>query len=558
MKNNIFGIVTILCIGFLSSCTKGLLDKEPLDKYSDATVWNDPNLAEAFINDQYKVLPNLQWYDKVRGITLSSISDETIHEYGYDGINDFNKGSLSPSIMTGFDTWQFDYGFIGNLNFALEKIDEVPAKTDSETDLIKRLSGEIYFLRAYCYADLLKRYGGVPLISKTFELTSDFNVQRSTYDECVTFVVTDLDMAASLLPETYTDKSLGRATKGAAMALKARVLLYAASPLWNANNNISKWQAAATAAKAVIDMPIYKLYDGLKYEKIFTENWNSEVILARTTDAKNIWSAIELCEGPNLGINPSGDYGGWNTNSPSQNIVDDFEMSNGLAITHPGSGYDPQNPYVNRDPRFYADINYDGALWYGGTIEFFDGGRNSRTNPQGVGDCSQTSYTMRKFLDTDYNYWFDPVGNGAGQAWIVIRLSEMYLNYAEASYYAGNETEARWAVNALRSRPSVNMPNVTETGTALIDKIRNERTIELCFEGHRVFDIRRWKIAEQTYPGGIMKFQGMNIKKDPVTNVKTYTVKDVEDRIFDFSKHYLFPIPKYELDKVNLVQNTGY
>ncbi len=558
MKNKIkISVLFIILASTLAvSCDKSLLNKAPLDRLSDAALWNDLNLVQAYVNDQYRVLPSLDWYDKVRGLTLSSACDESIHQYGYDGIYDMNKGALAASNMTGFDTWKYDYGFIRNCNIFFSNLSRIP---DTDSASLDRMKGEVYFLRAYAYFELAERYGGVPLITEPFQLNDDFQVQRSSYDSTVNYIVGQCDSAITLLPLSYSsDKDFGRATRGAAMALKSRALLYAASPLWNPGNDIAKAKKAADAAKAVIDLQLYPLYDGPMgdYYKIFIDNTNPEIIFQRTidiTNANTVYAAIEQIEGPNGGINALGQYGGWNTNSPSQNLVDAFGMSDGLPITT-SPLYNSQNPYANRDPRFYSDINYDGAVWHDVPLEFYAGGRNSiqNTNNSDAQNCSRTGYTMRKHLNPTFDYQNDPLGQ-TYDPWIIFRISEMYLNYAEAEYYAGEEDQARWALGLLRSRPSVNLPAITESGTALLDRIRNERQVEMCFEGHRFFDVRRWKIAEVT--------ENIPLKGIAITlsgSVKSYAVKDVQERVFTAPKHYLFPIPQYELDKVQLTQNPNY
>ncbi|HEX9510309.1 MAG TPA: RagB/SusD family nutrient uptake outer membrane protein [Puia sp.] len=558
MKNNILSLVLIAILtGVLGvSCSKSLLDKDPLDKLSDPALWNDINLIQAYVNDQYHVLPSVDWYDKVRGLTLSSACDESIHQYGYNGIYDVNKGAMAASNPTDFETWKFDYGYIRSCNVFFSNISKTP-KTNP--GLIDRLKGEVYFIRAWCYLELAERYGGVPLITAPFQLDDKFEVPRSSYDSTVNYIVSQCDSAAALLPLQYSDdKDYGRASKGAAMTLKSRILLYAASPLWNASNDPAKAKKAADAAKAVIDLQLYPLHQGPmgSYNKIFIDNTNSEIIFQRTMDITSpntVYAALEQIEGPNGGINSLGQYGGWNTNSPSQNLVDAFGMTDGLPISQ-SPLYNPQDPYTNRDPRFYADINYDEGVWHGVALEFFAGGRNSiqNTNNSDAQNCTRTGYTMRKHLNPAFDYQNDPLGQ-TFDPWIIFRISELYLNYAEAEYYAGDENQARWALNQLRSRPSVGLPDVTETGTNLLKRIQNERQVEMCFEGQRFFDVRRWKIAEVTEN---IPLNGINITVQG--GVKTYTVQKVQDRVFTASKHYLFPIPQYELNKVKLTQNPGY
>jgi len=304
----------------------------------------------------------------------------------------------------------------------------------------------------------------------------------------------------------------------------------------------------------------YMLYQGPAgtYGQIFTDNTNQEIIFQRTIDptsANTVYSAVEQTEGPDGGINSLGQYGGWNTDGPSENLVEAFGMKDGLPITQ-SPLYNPQDPYANRDPRFYADINYDGAKWWAdSTLQFYVGGRNS---PQFLGNSdhgnsSRTGYTMRKYLNLTFDYQNDHYGQTTNP-WIIFRISEMYLNYAEAEYYLGNEEQARWAIDQLHSRPSVNLPPVTETSTALLQRIQDERQVELCFEAQRFWDVRRWKIAEVTENIPLM---GINIVLNP-NGFKTYSTKVVQQRIFYAPRQYLFPIPEFELQKVKLQQNPGY
>ena len=556
-KINKFSLIILFTLGIImQSCKKDFLDQKPLNSLSDATVWNDQALVQSYVNDQYRGLPSWDWYDKVRGITLSSACDESIHQYGYNGIYDMNKGALAPSNMTGFDTWSFDYKYIRNIEQFFSKIDGVPGNVET----ISQMRGEMHFLLAWYYTELAERFGGVPLITKSFQLDDNFQMQRSSYDSTVDFIATQCDSAAALLPLNYDASSLGRATKGAALALKSRILLYAASPLWNTSNDQGKWQKAADAAKAVIDLNVYHLYQGPAgtYGQIFTDNTNEEIIFERTIDptsANTVYSAVEQTEGPDGGINSLGQYGGWNTDGPSANLVDAFGMKDGLPINQ-SPLYDPQNPYINRDPRFYADINYDGAKWWGdSTLQFYVGGRNS---PQYLGNSdhansSRTGYTLRKFLNLNFDYQNDHFGQTTNP-WLIFRISEMYLNYAEAEYSLSNEDQARWALNQLRSRPSVDLPPVTESGADLLTRIYNERQVEMCFEAQRFWDVRRWKIADVTENTSL---KGINIVLNP-DGSKTYSSKEVQQRIFYAPKQYLFPIPDYELQKVTLQQNPGY
>ena len=352
MKNKILICCYILCV-IITSCKKDVLNKTPLDSYTDQSVWNDLSLAEAFANNLYNVLPNAEhnWDNTTnRTWALSSACDEAFNKFNDYNASVMNSGSLTPDNLGNFDIWAPTYKIIQNCNIFLSRIDNVPG----DQAWRDRLKGEVTYLRAYAYFKLIRDYGGVPLITKPFDLNSDFKQSRNTYDECSSFVSDELDKAAGLLPLQQSSANYGRATKAAALALKSTLLLYAASPQWNSSNDMARWQKASDAAKAVIDLNAFQLYNG-KYADLFTTQ-NSELIMVRETNKQYMWSAFQ---GVEMFLSPSG-FHGWASFAPSQNLVDAFGTANGKDITDPTSGYDPQHPYVNRDPRFYQDIVYDG------------------------------------------------------------------------------------------------------------------------------------------------------------------------------------------------------
>lgn len=544
----------------LLSCSKNPLNKAPLDSYTDATVWQDLNLATAYVNNLYNILPSriLNWdVKKNRSWFLAGACDEA-----YDRFDDFNvwiinTGTTTPDNGTGngytFDQWPDTYSLIQNCNILLSKIDNVPG----DSSLRNRLKGEGTFLRAYAYFSLISDYGGVPLITKPFDLNSNFSVARSPYDSCVDFISSELDKAAALLPLNQSD--FGRATSAAALAIKSRVLLYAASPQWNPSKDLAKWQKASDAALAVINLNAgFQLYNG-NYADILTTN-NSEIILSRLSSAQPQWNAFNSCE---TFLSPSG-FGGWSSWVPSQVLIDAFGTADGKDITDPTSGYNPQNPYVNRDPRFYADILYDGRPFgrpefcqnryiagHSNVVEYFEGGLDS---PQGwgVGANSLTRYSFRKYQDTTYDH---NANVDVNNVWVISRLAEIYLNYAEAQFYLGNNATALQYLNLIRQRAGITTLLSSVTGTVLENKIRNERQIELCLEGHRYYDVRRWKIASVTENKPLM---GVVITKNS-NGTKTYDYTyQVQTRVF-MPQNYLLPIPRTEMNRsASLVQNPGY
>ncbi|MDX9930591.1 MAG: RagB/SusD family nutrient uptake outer membrane protein [Bacteroidales bacterium] len=586
---NIYKIISLIILcSSLFACSDELLDKKPLDKFSEASVWQDLNLAQAFVNNQYKVLPKLGWNDWIRAFQLGCFTDEATHKYGYHGIYDYWGGIMGPSIPTGIEVWDYHYGFIKGCNEFLQKIDSYDPINEDEVNLKERMIGEIYALRAWSYMDLASRYGGVVLITEPFTLNDDFVRSRSTFEETVDLVLSDLNEAIDRLPDSYSnDDDWGRMTRGAALAIKSRMLLYAASPLFNPSNDITKWELAADAAKAVIDLEMYLLEDDFK--QMFLTNKNQEIILSRGNDAiisDGAFDYFEVAEGLGGGIDGNDYNGGWSSTMVGQALVDDFEWDDGTSFDwdDPLDASDPYgigengqvdgngNPIQKRDPRFYASITFDGSPWISDSlVQFwiceesnnytlypFDPaftvsntvyGRNSIGNPKRWG-VAETGYSYRKSMDPYYN--LDKEQFPRSTPWIIIRYAEILLNYAEASFEAGHEDIALEYIKKVRER--VNMPPISGTGDELRQKIRHERRIELCLEGHHFHDARRWKTAHIDFDRPLV---GVRIVKDKVTDTKVYNLFEYEQRTWP-EKYYLQPIPQYELEKVSLQQNPGY
>lgn len=540
MKKIIYILVAILA---LNSCD--VLDMKPLDKVSDTDVWEDSALIELYVNASYNSI-NHEFSPHM----LSDASDETycIHNWGNFWV--IQKGEMTSdnvtSISEKINYWKSAYSNIRTINVFFDRIDDAPI----ETVLKNRMKGEMKFIRAWIYANLIWRYGDVPLITNLFELNQDYKVKRDSYSDCVDFITKELDEAITLLPAKSSSETLGRATGDACKALKARVLLYAASEQNNPSHSKEKWEAAAEATKAVLDAG-YTL--GNDYQSVFLED-NDEIIFARYFTQANSTDFM-LFNGRN-GSN------GWTGENPTQNLVNAYEMTNGelpylneelpLKI-NPASGYDESNPYAGRDPRLDASILHDGSMWAGRETETWHGGLDSPESSIGSWNASKTAYAFKKFMVES----IPPAGSSVKpeNPWIFFRLAEFYLNYAEIMYELGNEEQAREYVNKVRARQSVNMPPVTASGEKLRDKIRNERRVELAFEGHRFFDVRRWCIADETENRDLL---AMNIQKQ-ADGSKTYEVTMLLKRSF-LEQHKLVPIPRTEIDKSegSLVQNPGY
>ena len=530
------------------SCNKNVLDQNPLSMYSDATVWQDPSLIGTFVNNTYRIMPT--GFYVTQGLPLACLSDEAAprNNTNFDIIN---KGNISPSALGPLDYWtsggnQSYYDVIAKCNVFMGNI----TASAIDTALKNRFIGEVRVLRAYSYFRLISLYGGVPLVTKQFSLSDSFSIPRNTYADCLNFITSELDKAAAALPVSYSAQDQGRITKGAALAVKSRALLYAASPLNNPTNDLTKWQSASDAAKAVIDLNQYALYSD--YKTLFSNKamYNSEIIWTRpynnVVDPEVIPLILEQVLFPN-------GYYGFGQVDPLQNLIDQYETVNGM-LPKDDPSYDPQNPYVNRDPRFYASILYDGAPFKGRAVEtFVPGGKDSPEGALTPQNASVTGYYVRKYVDESIT---NPSAANCGNTpWTFFRYAEILLNFAEARYFLGDEAACRSYINQVRSRTGVNMPPVTESGPALLTRLQHEREIELAFEEHRYFDVRRWQIAPQVLNAAAQK---MVITKNLTTGIKSYAPQAFQTRVF-LDKNYLVPIPQSELDKdAALTQNVGF
>lgn len=545
MKKINYIIYSVIVVFFLNSCD--IMDLKPLDKLSEEDVWNDPTLMQLYVNSCYNALQHGLSGDMQGGYT-----DELWNRDNGRKAHDVLAGALDPdnvnSIPTHLNYWGTAYSNLRKINTFFEKSENAPLSEEQRKSMI----GELKFLRAYIYANLIWCYGGVPVITKVYQLNEDYSIPRNSYDECVEFIVKELKEAKTMLPAKQTQT--GRASGDACQALIARVLLYWASPLHNPANIQQRWEDAAVAAEELIGNR-YALQDD--YEQLFMDD-NDEIIFARQFTQANATN-FNLVQGR------SGDSGHAYSN-PTQNMVNAYEMkatgklpcieqANGTYLPNPTSGYDPQKPYEGRDPRFYATILYDGAVWQGRETETFKGGRDDRDYAGGGSSwlATETSYYVRKFVDES----IPPTGsaNNPTNPWIFLRYAEVLLNYAEAKFELGDETTARKYVNMIRNRKSVQMPEITETGDVLKQRIQHERRIELAFEHHRFFDVRRWKIADVTEKKSVI---AMEVIKES-DNSRTYAEIIKFQRDF-LPQHYYIPIPRTEVEKSlgSIKQNPDY
>lgn len=546
------GVMIITLATF--SCKKDLLDIKPIDFVSDTAVFEDITLTSQFVSDIYGSL--LSGFERrdfgytegwAAGFANLDMMTDDIEGHNDLPMNKVQAGDLNSNFSMGTQLWAANYALIRKTNTLLAKIDGVPT---TNIALRNRLKAEAQFLRAFAYADLVKSFGGVPLIIKEQSVSDDLEVARNSYDECVAFIVKECDEAAGVLLASYPDAAdLGRATKGAAIALKARTLLYHASPLNNSNNTMSRWDDAAKAAQQVMALAptTYDIYPDY-YQLFMTKAGNKEVIFAKKfgRPSRTHQSAWML----HMSFTPTG-WGGWGAFHATQNLVDAFEMkTTGLLPDQAGSGYDEQNPYTNRDNRLDKAMLMNGSQFKGITVETFrsadlnafpDGNANGRTN----GDRTKTGYGLRKFID-EKNLTADAVYQGGDNDWIFMRYAEVLLNYAEAkNEFSGPDASVYDALDKVRARGGLAPLTRNFSQSTLRDKIRNERRVELCFEEHRVYDVRRWK-------KGMTYFNGPVYRMDVVKNANgtlNYNRKAVlENRVYQ-ERYNLFPIPQIEIER---------
>jgi len=537
MKNHII-IAVLLLVLSLSSCKK-YLDLAPNENITEDQVFSTAIQAENFVNNIYSVLPTSQTRAGDGFTAIDAVSDEGAPTFWNNGMA-FNRGGYSPSSNPIGNIWANSYRGIRKANILLERLPDVPTISSDDVEIKKRLRGEALFCRAFLYFDILKFYGAFPIIDKRVAIDDQFQQKKNTYEECVAFMVKDLDEASNILDPSYPANLIGRATKGMCLALKSRLLLYAASPL-NTPDNQTKWQQAASAAKAVIDLNLYPLYNvkankADNYKDIFNVFANSEIIWFRNLgNNKNFEQAYY----------PPG-ISGWANTVPTQNLVDEYQMANGKNITDPTSGYDPANPYLNREPRFYATIWYNGSVIRGYTVaaktKGIDGINGNNVN-------TTTGYYLAKFCDGSVSL---TSGSGRQIMSVWFRIGEMYLNYAEAANEANtspaNDPLIYNYINLIRNRAGIPDLPIGLSKDDMRKAIRRERRVELCFEEHRFFDDRRWKLPSSS---AIFAYRWNEAGT-------SYTKEQVETRPFD-EKMWYMPIPQTELDILrNVTQNKDW
>ncbi len=572
----LFGLA-VLSIG---SCKKdNFLDVPGTSLLTSKTTFETQANADLFVNDIYSRLP-----DGNNGTdrTLEGWTDNNnVTANGHEGQAVIRSGALSPGNATNGPAnqlgWQTNYENIRRCNVFLKE-GEANKSVYDDAWYSQRVA-EVRALRAFFYSILYRNYGGLPLITIPLNNLdgSDIFYARATNEETVAFIEAECDAAAAVLPSTQAAKDVGRITKGAALMIKGDVELFAASPWVNKTNDLAKWSKAAATFKAIMDLNVYSLFktsngpktgpgplainsttgsgtnsSAFRDQFLAINNWNTETILARGYSLPGKGHRREGFMGP---VKVNGGTQAWGGFSPTQNLVDDYEMSNGKPITDPTSGYNPQDPYKNRESRFEQTIIYDGSYWQGDIIKTRLGGDNE-IDVGSKGDISNTGYYARKTLDESIKGQASFAAPNTSN-YIFYRYAETLLSYAEAQNEAvGPDASVYEAVRLVRDR--VLLPTLP-AGLSQADMrtaIRRERRVELAFEDRRWYDIRRWDITTKGDAVLTKPMYGMLI--DPSSGMLKYTVvAGFQNKYFEYQNW--LPIPA---DVINanpkLVQNPGY
>lgn len=546
----------ILLASILLSCSGDFLNRAPLDEPTDDNFFASEADLIAAVNSAYN---NTVYRESFGGgiphLLMTDIATDVGWFRGGGGYVAFGNGNGNPNLGETFNFWRNYYQGIAKVNNLLDKMSRAQEAADPE--VYARIEAEARFLRAYFYSNLAEMYGDVPLITTVLPL-AEAEVARTPKAEVVTFILAELDAIADALPEEYSGNEKGRATKGAALGLKSRVALY--------NEEYSE---AAEAAKAVMDLQEYSLYPD--YRNLFTyEGEGSEEVIFSRGYLK-AYETHGVYQMNNMQI-----AGGWAELIPTRALVDSYEVTDGMLIDE-SPNYDPKEPYDNRDPRLRQTIVAAGDTWMGIQIE---------THPDSL---VVTNYTLgtritnisvtnqfSTYSGFAWKKYMDEADKPASQQseidFIIMRYAEILLNYAEARIEMNSiDQSVLDAINAIRQRPTVMMPIITTMDQSELRTIvRRERKIELAGEGLRLFDIRRWGIAEKALDGTLV---GRPIKEyyldPPIPQIDEDGIPDytphldlfrvIEPRHFDASRDYLWPIPQRERDiNKNLEQNPNY
>lgn len=583
----VFRILLALLLCFeLSGCDDMFRDA-PIDKLGEDMIWEDERLLDEYTARWYRNMDNgfyvlVSTYIKNLGEEYEPWFGDQLtvgrSDWYQAGYGDLLKGSQVIYNNRGKLYWQNYYTQIRSINRLLEHSNQLPVS------IKQRLTGEAHFFRAYYYYKLLRQYGGALLIDHTYDpLVSKEKFPRATYSEMVKFITDEAEKAAELLEVSYDPSMVGRATKGAALMLKAKTYFWAAGshfqnvelPYLGFTTDCSEEMLDKAAAEydRVIALGIYRLIEIPGTDLQSVVNGYREIFLTKNSQ-ESIWEVQHNDDGDFLygfghkldrDAAPPSQTGVNCAYNPTQNHVDEYRMANGKRINERESGYDPKSPYEGRDYRFYANILYDGAVWRGTEIEIHYnriGGKNvpgKDLTPYGTSttaSITRTGYYMAKFLRESQQI-DDNDTYASSQNCILWRYAELLLDYAEIDFKKGRTDDALEKVNMIRRR--VHMP---ELASVTWDDIMNERRVELAFEKTTYWDILRYGTAEKVMSGSTNPLYGCRVvidengKKTIVTN---RVVNGNNDQIRYFSKNqYFLPIAWDDVRYHGVPQNPGW
>lgn len=577
MKTNQF-IVGIAALASLVSCADKM-------NYNEYKIYDKDYVSETysrvsgFMSTIYKNI-DYDFGANFSGAMLSSATDESEYAVSGNSIEDFYNGAWSPTNSKNW-LWTKYYEGIAYCNLYLDQFNNLTYPTyEWNEDYAKQMNSyhnfqwEARWARAFFYFGLVRQYGGVPLMEHVIDADATNGLKRNTADEVFAFIDAECDAIKDSIIVDYTNlgdlmlgnAETGRANQLAVLALKARAALYHASPLFNPSDDKELWHKAAAEQKALLDSAavqgrhLCNKYAALWGEDAYIDAQPySEILFAYREGASNKFEAWNF---------PTGVEGGGGGNCPTQNLVDAYEMqATGLPISDANSGYDANQPYIGRDPRFEATIAHNGTgtgttadpywpTYNQQPLETYYNGRNG----QPLSNGTPTGYYLKKYCNSSVDLRTSKVNTKKHQ-YIIFRLGEFYLNYAEAVFrYLGSPyaTSAEFpmsaadAVNVVRTRSSMPSLPTTLSNDEFWERYKNERMVELAFEGHRFYDVRRWKEADKYFKS----ITEMHLTKNDDGSL-TYTRKEVS-RMWD-DKMYLFPLPQSDIIKnPNLEQNPGW
>ena len=551
-----------------SSCRK--YERQPKDWFTSQLTFDtlDKNgtVSGFALNNIYAYVPG--GFNRIDGDFLDAASGDALPSRYNTAIENYTRGIVT-AVNNPDPYWSNSYYGIRGANVFLKNIEQVPIAVQTK----QYWKAEARFLRALFYWELLKRYGGVPLLGDAIlDLNDNIEIARNSFAETVDYIVNECTaIKDSLRADPASDADWGHASKGAAVALKCRVLLYAASPLFNGGGfetdpvkkaltgyptaDPGRWQKVADAAVEFNALgTYYKLVTTgtpTAFTSVFTTKKSSEIIFAKQSSNN---STMEITQSP-VGYIISNTKSQGLT-SPTQNFVDAFPASSGLGISETGSGYSATSPYTNRDPRLAASVFYNGLTWLGRGVQTYQGGLDKPDNPTISPVETRTGYYLRKFLG---NFASSTAFSSQSHNFPIFRYAEILLNYAEALNELGQVENAVTQIKTIRSRAGIAAGTNTRYGISagitqndMRTLIQNERRIELAFEEHRFWDIRRWKIANQVLNAPL---NGVRITNG--TSL-TYEIIPVATPVFQ-NKFYHMPIPYTEVTKNSkLIQNEGW